>query len=62
MKTLTEDDDLQLYTIDQHESSIFAFYLVFISIFGCIVDLGAPFFNTSKKLSINIQFLIQLSL
>ena len=49
MKTLTEDDDLQLYTIDQQESSIFRVFLVLISIVGCIVALVALFLNKNKK-------------
>ena len=49
MKHLTEEDDLQFYTIGQQETSISAFYLVVISIVCCIVALAALFLNKSWK-------------
>jgi heme/copper-type cytochrome/quinol oxidase subunit 2 len=53
MKNLTEDDDLQFYRNRQ----FFAFYLVLISIVGCIVALVALFLSKHKKSFINLYYI-----
>ena len=57
MKNLTEDDDLQFYTIDQQESSIFHV----LSCLNLHCWLHSTFLKQKKNLPENIQFLIQLS-
>jgi hypothetical protein len=63
MKNLTEDDDLQIYTIGQHESYIFR-VLSGLNLYRWLYNISCTTFLKQKtqNLSENIQFFIQLSL
>jgi len=63
MKNLTEDDDLQFYTIGQQESSIYR-VLSCLNLHCWLYSNSRSTFLKQKNnnLSENIQFLIQLSL